>query len=197
MRGLLRLKGTSKYMRAILTILIGLHLAGCSCDESDLDLQFTKRHMHLYESYSPKDTIYFVSNHNDWDTLVIAAMDSSTQCGGLMTARGKRVTVEIKHLPKNNWNGGSEHSYGRSTILNQELITIEKLPQAYKSYFIGVNYRNFWGKISNINAVHHDSLLLDLGISEYWEINNDRLESPLYKQDSTQISKMFGIRNLG
>lgn len=175
-----------------LTIIIYSFLIGCC---SDSDFTFTKRHRALLDKYSVNDTIYFKSSGGDLDTFFVAKIDSIQECGIILAGKRKTVTVEIQHLPINLWNGGTEDSQdGKTEVLNQDLITIEKLfnKEPPDQYFIGLSFRDFSGEIENLDNITSDTLLVDIGINQYWEIKNDS-----NNQNNNSVSKVIWTEKYG
>lgn len=173
------------------TIIFFSLLASCS---SDTDFEFTSRHRTLLNKYSVNDTIYFKSLRGDLDTFFVAKIDS-LHFGGIMAESTKKIFVEIQHLPINHWNGGTQSNQnGGSTILNQELITIEKCldRKPEDQYFIGISFRDFEGKIENLDSITSDTLLADIGVNQYWQIKND-----LKNQNNNSISKTIWTEKHG
>ncbi len=69
--------------------------------------------------------------------------------------------IKIQHLPENKWKAGTELSQnGKAKILNQELITVEKIinGKSEDQYFIGINYRDFKVELKIINVLCCNSM---------------------------------------
>jgi hypothetical protein len=114
-----------------------------------------------------------------------------------MAGKRKNIDIEIKHLPNNKWTGGTESSQDNtSKILNQSLITIEKMIDSNPEdqYFIGLSFRDFEGEIENINQMQSDNLLADFGVDKYWLINT---VIPDDKLDSTSVTKVLWTEKFG
>ena len=161
---------------------------------SDSDFAFTSRHRTLLDKYSVNDTIYFKSSSGDLDTFFVAKIDS-LQYGGIMAENTRKISIEIQHLPINHWNGGTQSNpNGGSTILNQELITIEKCLDRKQEdqFFIGLSFRDCEGKIQNLDSITSDTLLADIGINQYWQIKNGAK-----KQNDNSVSKIIWTEKHG
>jgi hypothetical protein len=118
------------------------------------------------------------------------------ECGIIMAGKRKNISIEIQHLPTNHWTGGKESNQnGKSTILNQELITIEKLfdNEPEDQYFVGLSFRDFRGELKNVSETKTRSTA-DLHVDEYWEINN---EFPAEQLDSGSVTKILWTEEYG
>jgi hypothetical protein len=157
-------------MKYILFLLVVLTFTRCKeCDFSIPNIYGTFLH-----KYNVGDTIYFESNLGNIDTMLIAKYDTLEECGqGFMTGPRKHLIYEIKHLPQNSWTRGREyHQNGSMTILNQDLVVVEKSFDPYDSigFFTYINYREFGGEIFDINQLETDSLFLNIGVAKYWKV---------------------------
>lgn len=174
-------------------------LSSCCCKYDDKDFQFTESHNKLLEPYTKGDSIYFVDQNGDLDTITISNIDTLQQCGCIMAGNRRAISVEIKHLPINKWTGGTEMYQDKPPkVLDQDLIVIEKTPNDKDTkYFIGINYRNFMGELTAIDSFSTDNKFIDLGISKYWTIKNQAADWPQYKQDSTMIINAYWTEKYG
>lgn len=165
------------------------------CDNCDFSIPENKRA--LLADYEVGETIYFQSQKGDIDTISIVRIDSLEECGSIMAGKRKHIAIEIKYLPLNKWTGGTELSQnGEAKILNQDLIVIEKQFDEKENYWIGINYRDFLGEI-NENNLKKDDYLIDLGINEYWEIENEASNWRQYKNDSSVIVSLIWTKKYG
>lgn len=127
--------------------------------------------MHQYQT---NDTIYFESNLNGVDTMLITQYDTTEHCGqGLMAYRRKDFNYSIKHLPVNHWIGGTEHSQnGKMNILDQDLLVVSKCfdPKGKTDFSVYIDYREFSGEVSNINDVQTNEKFPELPLDQYWVI---------------------------
>jgi hypothetical protein len=90
-----------------------------------------------------------------------------------MAFKRKDFNYDIKHLPNNNWTGGSEGSQnGNFKILDQHLVIVSKQfePKRTSDFFVYIHYREFGGELSNIKAVKTNIKFPQLPIDEYWVI---------------------------
>lgn len=143
-----------------------------SCLDCDYDLSIPNTYRSFLHNYTIGDTIYFESNRNDVDTMLIMSYDTLENCAGVMVAPRKLLEYKIRHLPKNNWSAGAElDQNGNKTILNQKLVVIEKDVTSKDSFWLYVHYRDFGGEVVDFNNKVHDSVFQDLGVSEYWVIS--------------------------
>ena len=161
-----------------------LSLTGCvNCDFS-----VPKAYRLFLHNYSVGDTIYFESNLGDIDTMLIVKYDTTEICGqGLMTFPKKHFHYEIKHLPINNWIFGTGgHQDGRTEVYYQELVSLGKSfdPKDSIVYSASVNYREFGGKLENIDDLIIDSTFKDLGVKEYWKIEKSNYHQQGVTPDS-------------
>ncbi len=165
-----------------------LTLAGCT--ECDFSIPNTYRT--FIQNYNVGDTIYFESNLGDIDTMLIVKYDTMEVCGqGFMSGPRKHLIYEIKHLPKNNWTGGTEHSNNYQRVLNQRLVVVEKTfdPKDTTGYFTYIQYREFGGEVFDINYMINDKTFDDLGISKYWKVK----KSNYYEQEELPDSVIHNI----
>jgi hypothetical protein len=119
------------------------------------------------------------------------------ECGIIMAGKRKNISIEIQHLPTNHWTGGTEiNQNDQSAILNQELITIEKLldRKSDDQYFVGISFRDFRGELKNISETKTDISIADLSVKKYWEMNN---EIPIDRLDSTSVTKILWTEKYG
>jgi hypothetical protein len=119
------------------------------------------------------------------------------ECGIIMAGKRKNISIEIQHLPTNHWTGGTEDNQnGKSTILNQELITIEKLfdNEPEDQYFVGLSFRDFRGELKNLSETKTDISIADLDVKKYWEMNN---EIPIDQLDSNSVTKVLWTEKYG
>ena len=182
-------------MKKTFFIVLTLFLLTSCC--SDADFVFTNRHRAFLNKYSVADTVYFINSANDLDTFFIAKVDSFQECGIIMAGKRKNISIEIKHLPNNKWTDGTESTQdNKSKILNQSLITIEKMinRNPEDQYSIGLSYRDFRGEIENINQIQNDNLLAEFGVDKYWLINT---VIPNDKLDSTSVKKVLWTEKFG
>lgn len=183
---------TSEMKNILLTTIITFVLTSCC---SDSDFTFTNRHRILLDKYSVNDTIYFKSSSGDLDTFFVAKIDSIQECGIIMAGKRKSISVEIRHLPINHWAGGTElNQNSKPTILNQELIVIEKLfdQKPNNQYYIGISFRDFRGEIESLDNITIDTLLQDMGINKYYLIVN---EFP--NENDNSVSKIIWTEKYG
>ena len=163
---------------------------------SDIDFVFDQGHRNFFKNYQIGDTIYFKALNGDIDTITVTNFDSLTVCSS-MTINHKSISVEIKHLPINHWNGGQEITDNKSVYLDQELITVDKVPQDEKgneAYYVGISFRDFLGEINNLKQTQTDTLLADIGIKNYWLIAN---ELTIDRGDTTTIEKLIWTEKYG
>jgi hypothetical protein len=168
-------------------------LTSCCTDEGFV---FDSAHRNLFNKYLIGDTIYFANIKGDHDTILISNFDSIQVCN-LMTINHKSVSVEIKHLPINHWNGGQEVTNNKSTYLDQELISVDKIPKdenGKSSYYVGFSFRDFLGEIKNIDQTQTDTLLIDIGVNKYWLVIN---ELTIDRGDTTTIEKLIWTERYG
>ena len=179
----------------IILIQFGLLFILTSCC-SDTDFIFRPEYRNLIDKYKLGDTIYFQNSTGDVDTILISNLDSMQVCSKV-TNNHKYVTVEIKHLPTNKWNGGQVIENGKSVYLDQALISVDKqLKNANDSeyYYVGINFRDFLGQIKNIHDLQADTLFNNLGIKTYWLVTNDMLTD---RGDTTEIDKIIWTEKFG
>lgn len=173
-----------------------LLMIGC-CKYHSSDFKIATSYISIYNNYKLGDTIYFSTQENVVATVYIAAIDSFQICGGFMGVPRKDVTIEIQHLPNNIWTGGQEFFQNKPVkILNQNLVTVEKIifHKSKVQYFIGINYRDFVGEVTDSTIVRYDDMFETLGVGEYWEIGT---ELPLEKLDSNAVTKVFWSEKYG
>jgi hypothetical protein len=129
-------------MRRGLLVLFALILFSSCCDEFDfgIDPEY-KVELH---SLKKNDTIYFLSDSKDLDTIRIIGIDSFRICPTVNQSATKMLELKIEHLPNNNWiDGLSTNPEGpEMTVINQSLISIVKKP-ARDTYDYWIHYREF------------------------------------------------------
>jgi hypothetical protein len=186
-------------MRQLTIILTTFLLTSCCCKYDDNDFAFTELHDNLLKPYAKGDTIFFVNQTGDFDTITVSNIETYKQCGCIMAGNLRHVSVEIRHLPKNNWTAGTEHSQdGSVKVLDQDLIVIEKMfKDENPDYFIGINYRTLMGEFPSFDSCSIDNRFSDLGISKYWTIKNESADWKQYKDDSTIILTAYWTEKFG
>jgi len=184
-------------MKYTLYILIFIIFASC---REECDFSVPKKYRSFLHNYKVGDTIYFMSNQGDMDTMLIAKCDTIESCGqGFMGFKRKDFSYEIKHLPNNKWTGGTEmNQNGKSKELDLNLVSLSKNfdPKEKFEFSIYIHYREFGGEIENIDSLIKDDLLKSIGISEYWMINKSNYDKSTVLPD-TVIKKVFWTKNFG
>lgn len=178
-----------------------LILFGCIEFDSEIPLKYRRQIDH----FKLNDTIYFGDNHNDIDTIVIAGIDSSEiEKNGPSNIPIKSISLNIKHLPLNNWNFGKvpkKNFKGYDSIVNQSLITINK--EIYKNhdeFYLMISYRDFYGSLNfekleitgtdtlkTERGSFRDTLNSDSVIEVYWSNEKGMIG---YKKNNGQIFKI-------
>jgi hypothetical protein len=170
-----------------------------SCRE-ECDFSVPNKYRSFLHNYKVGDTIYFMSNHDDLDTMYIAKYDTIESCGqGFMAFKRKDFSYEIKHLPNNKWTGGTEmYQNGKSKELDLVLVSLSKNfdPNQKSEFSIYIHYREFGGKIENIDSLTKDEQLKSIGIKEYWTINKSNYDKTKTLPD-TVIKKVFWTEKFG
>jgi hypothetical protein len=176
-------------MKIINCIVIILIANGC-CEFKEDDFKFSSDFQSILQPYNEGDTVFYVSTLGDMDTVAISTIDTFQSCkiGFLASEPSRSVSVEIIHLPNNNWIAGTVlHEDKPPELLNQGLVTIVKYP-IDTSYYIAFQYRDFAASLYDLPLKEHGELLLDLGINEYWRINSD---VPYDPQKENAVSEMI------
>lgn len=186
-------------MKPLIVISTLLFFSSCCCKYDNKDFEFTAAHNDLLKPYNQSDTICFISSSGDMDTITISKIDLFQECGCFMSGSRKRITVEIKHVPNSKWITGTEHPQtGPSRIIDQQLIVIEKSLDLNDSmYFIGINYRNLMGQLTDLSKTDTDNRFEKFGIKNYWTILNQAANTDPYKNDSTTVIKAFWTKEFG
>jgi hypothetical protein len=183
-------------MKFTLYIILIIILTGCY---EKCDFTIPKAYKSFLNEYNVGDTLYFISNKGKADTIRIIAYDTMEVCGqGFMTEPRKHFIYRIKHLPKNNWICCTEgHQDGRTTIINQKLIVIEKTfdPNDSSGYYVEINYREFRGVLLNIYSKSKNTKFPSLNIDDYWIIPKSNNYSG--KILDTEISTIFWSAEYG
>jgi len=191
-------------MKSILYLLIIL-LITFSCVKFDGEIPINYRQQ--FNHYTLNDTIFFISDYNDLDTIVIKSMDSISEIhNGITTLPYKKIVLRAEYLPKNKWFDGiilSEKTKKYDSIKNHSFIWLFKDIQSKKSlYEIGISYRNFEGNIDlekleskGIDTIKNssylrDSLNLDFVIEVYWSKEKGMIG---YKKKDGQV---YEVRRL-
>jgi hypothetical protein len=176
-----------------IAFVFSLTLTSCC---SDKDFVFDQGYRNLLKNYQIGDTIYFKTLNGDEDTIMVSNIDSLKVCS-FITINHKFVSIEIKHLPINHWNGGQEITDNKSVYLDQELITVDKIPKDEKGnevYYVGISFRDFIGEIKNLSQTQTDTLLADIGVNKYWLVTNDLT---IDRGDTTTIEKIVWTEKYG
>ena len=187
-------------MRLLIILLTIFLLTSCCCNYDEKDFDFTATHNKLLHPYTKGDTLYFSDKTGNFDTITISNVDTLQQCGCLMVGNRKSIAVEIKHLPLNRWSAGTEMGDGKNPpkVLDQNLIIIEKIPHdKNEKYFIGINYRDFMGELTDLTKMNTDHHFEELGVKNYWTIINESADWEQHKQNATIITRLFWTEKYG
>lgn len=160
-----------KTHKILLIYLLGF-LASCSYEKQDIF--FTDFQISLTEPYKKGDTIYFLSNKNDLDTIVVNSIKLyKNDCASLLGPRILLKKIGIKHLPLNHWNSGTESINGeKSHEIPQSIISLDRRGD---NTSIFIEYRNFSSKImnENIGELKLDTIIYNgTKITCYYEIEH-------------------------
>ncbi|MFN5985105.1 MAG: hypothetical protein ACK476_15200 [Fluviicola sp.] len=173
----------------VLNISFVLFFASCECE---VNTDFDFKHKSLINIYHKGDTICFSNDKNSLDTIVIC--EKKEWVNNCMLSS---KSIEIKHLPKNNWIDSYNLTEKGLLPNNQSLLSIQKeiAPEGYdqfSEYSIYITYRNFSEKIED-SIIPIKSQLFDyLMIGEFFKIKNNN-----EKIDSLDILEIFWSNRYG
>lgn len=185
-------------MRLKLSYLIVLQFTLFSCVKFDEEIPIEYRNQ--LNHYSLNDTIYYKSNLKDLDTIIVNNIDSSeVKINSPSNIPNKSISINIKHLPLNNWSFGKVKQ--NDSIKNQSLITVFKeMNYNHNDYYCNISYRDFSGLLNfkklkeiGIDTIKtergflKDSLKLGSVIEVYWSIDSGMIG---YKKNDGQIYKI-------
>jgi len=182
-------------LRLLYIFLIIFTLTNC-CQYNNDSVLFSDSYNELLNLYNAGDTIVFISNNNHINSIIISSIDSLKECGGFLGYPRKNKLVNIKHLPLNLWNDGTEHIQNRPPrLLNQELISIENdLSGKIKESIIGFEFQDFNAYLKQMPDKTSDTLLTYLKIKEYWRLVTDL---PKDNQTDTSIIEIIWTTQFG
>ena len=169
-------------MKSKLCCLIALQMVyGCIKFDGEIPIKYRKQINH----YRVNDTLYYKSNFNDLDTIIIKSLDSISIGQGPDNLPFKRINLRIEHLPNNRWFDGiilSNSTKKYDSIKNQKFVGLYKEIMQNKSLLeIGITFRDFSGSlnfeklekkgidtIKTMRGSLNDTLIPDSVMEVYW-----------------------------
>ena len=168
-----------------ISIVVFSLLASCVSYEID-NFDFSDPDLAHLGSYKEGDTIYFISNLGDTDTIVIVGLGSEkTQGSRLLMAppAGNTKWVDIEHLNSSPLYKGmwtyEDGKYGRNgPLICQPLIVLSKV-EYDTATSIGIRYKNFYSIFLDLSELHRDDtvVLNHVAVTNYYLLTHLHLEA--------------------
>lgn len=157
-------------------------LISSCCSYRNKQFNYDSNYIDLYKPYNENDTLRFINNEGIIESFLISKFDSSMNCGGFMGLKKKQVIIEIQHLSP--------------PFLKEDLIAVEKFPNENvgNQYSVIINFNELIGEIKNVTLLKTDRILVDYGVTKYWEINSI---VPAEKNKPNDIIKILWTEKYG